>query len=521
MSPHSHRRSLLKKTLQVGSSTMVSRVLGFVREMLQVRYLGVGAAADAFITAFRIPNSLRKMFAEGALSAAFVPAIVGITKDQGQLAASRLLSRVFWMVESGVLIACVLLAWNAHLVIHFIVPGFSAEQIAYAIPFLRILIFFIFFISISALASGALQAVHNFFVPAFGQVILNSVIIVGLIACLYGGWAFTAYAWIIIAGGAIQAGLSVYAYLKQGFVFARADDAAKAHARNVLYKFLPCLVSAGAVEISLFIDAQCASYLHTGSIALFTYAYGFMRMPLGVFVVAFSTITLSHFARVGAYAPKRLSYFLFEACKFFFWVLVPVVFLMSFFAEDIFRTLYLSDNFSYAHVLQAKNVLIILMQGLFFHSINKILLNMCYALHETHIPSIIAIACTALNTLLNFVLMRYMQLAGIAVATTVAAVVQTLLLVWVLYAKFHFKLYVRQFGYFVARAVLQQVMVGTVLIGTVYGIKQLLQHSTYTWAYLFVDTIGFWVWVGPLCGIAALFLWYTRHFFNVHLYFLD
>jgi len=521
MSHHPHKRLLLKRTLQVSSSTLLSRVLGFAREMLQVRYLGVGAAADAFLAAFRIPNSLRKIFAEGALSAAFVPTIVGITKNQGQLAASKLMSRVFWLVELCIIVLCIACALNAEAVIHFVVPGFSAEQTAHAIPFFRILIFFIFFISASALISGALQAVNNFFIPAFGQVILNGVLIGGLVLCLYFKLHIIAYAWIIIFGGGVQAFLSLYAYFKNGFVFTRSDDVAKAHTRTVLRKFLPCVVSASVVEASLFIDLQCASYLKTGSIALFTYANNFMRMPYSVFVLAFTTITLSYFSRVGAYAPKRLSYFLFEAIKFFFWALLPVIFLISFFAEDIFKTLYLSDNFSYDHVLQAKDILIILIQGLFFHSVNKILLNMFYALHETFIPSIVAIVGTVLNTVLNFILMRHFELAGIAYATNIALVVQTCLLVLILYKKFHFKLYFRQFGKFAVRVLIQHIVIGSCLMGLLYGIKKILMHYHGHWTYFFIDSLGLWLWVGPLCGIAALVVWYTRHWFKVNIYFLD
>lgn len=122
------KSSILKKTIEVGSSTLLSRILGIVREGLMARYLGAGAVADVFLTAFRLPNSLRKIFAEGALSAAFVPTLVQVVRQEGINKANKLMSIAFLFFESLVLILCALAMWKAEATISFLAPGFSPEK---------------------------------------------------------------------------------------------------------------------------------------------------------------------------------------------------------------------------------------------------------------------------------------------------------------------------------------------------------------------------------------------------------
>lgn len=190
MSTILHKKSILSKTIQVGGSTAISRILGVMREVLLGNYLGPSVLFDSFITAFKIPNSLRKIFAEGALSASFVPTIVTMMKSGDKGHINAFMSRSFIVIE-GILIAlCTLIFWQAEGVIRAIMPGWfighesvhvlgfplpaawfgfgqALPQVATAVLFLRILIAFIVFISSSALVASVLQAVNHFFVPAF------------------------------------------------------------------------------------------------------------------------------------------------------------------------------------------------------------------------------------------------------------------------------------------------------------------------------------------------------------------
>src|SRR5579872_208309 len=210
MSELLHRKSIIQKTIQVGSSTIISRFFGVAREVLLGNYLGPGAAFDAFVTAFKIPNSLRKIFAEGALSASFVPTLVAMVRAEDRKHVNSFMTRSFLIIETILLGLCCLIFWKAAAVIRFIAPGWfvggqgatflwfclpaawvgqgeALPQVAFAVTFLRILISFILFVSSSALLAAALQSVNHFFVPAFSPIVLNIFFIAGtLIGWIWG-----------------------------------------------------------------------------------------------------------------------------------------------------------------------------------------------------------------------------------------------------------------------------------------------------------------------------------------------
>lgn len=521
MSATLHKKSILKKTFQVGSSTLLSRVFGVIREALMVRFLGAGAVADAFFTAWKIPNSLRKMFAEGALSASFIPTLVRVVR-QDKKQASSLVSLGFLVFEGLLLVLCAFAMWKAHWVLKIIVPGFSAEQIAYTIPMLRILMPFILFMSSSALLACALQSVGHFFVPAFAQVLLNIVFILALIICMQFGLSVDWFCVLILFAGLVQFIAHLYTYFTLHFTFAPINSETRTHFKSVLLKFFPVFFSMSVMEINLFIDTSFASYLPAGSVSLLSYANRFMGIPLGVFAVAFSTILLPHFARVGSYAPKRLSYYLLETTKFVFWVTVPATIVMVFFAEKIFHTIFLSDKFNLAQVYEAQLILIAFLIGLFFFSLNKILLNLYYALHVTWVPTIISIVATVLNFILNYVLMAKYQATGLALATTISSgLVQTILFVGFLYCKYDFKFYTSDFFKFFIRYIAQL----TLILSIFYFIYRMIENYIATLSSAFAQFLlfglGFWFWVGPLCGICLAAIYFSRTLFGVQLYFLN
>lgn len=515
------RRSLMKKTLSVSSANLLSRFFGFIRDMVLIRYLGVGAAADAFHTAFRIPNSLRKIFAEGALSAALIPTLVRVVKEQGREAASRLMTHVFVITQAVVLALCVYVSWHAQSVICLIAPGFSAEQAALAIPLLRILIFYILFVSSSAVLAGALQAINRFFVPSLGQVIFNILVIVAAVVCMFFSWSATTFAWFIVLGGLIQLGMHFYAYTRHQFSVLAPDAAARQQMGELVGKFLPCVLSVGMLEINTIIDAQFASYLPVGSITLLAAALSFFRIPLGILAVPFSSILLPHLARIGAYAPRRLGYYLLESAQLVFWFIIPTILIMSFFAYDIFATLYLSENFPLTSVVTAQWLLIIMLLGLFFFSLNKIVLNIFYALHETFIPTVITLVGAIINTILNYLLMGPWGVYGLAAATSLAGAVQFFLLVYVLHTKFKLPLYYKKLGNFIICACAQFALAAVLFAVLFIGGKYFVASAAEPWRSFFLYKIGFWLWVGPIAGGVGLMLLYTRRWFGLRLYFLD
>jgi len=548
------KKNLILKTIQVGASTLMSRLFGLVRELLTSKYLGVSEMADAFLTAFKIPNSLRKIFAEGALSAACVPTFVKILKNESQKEASSLMSLAFLFFEGLLLLFCGLIFWQADAVIRLIAPGWfltdgaamvsssvpvlgfvlewfapawyclapSIGQAYYATIYLRILISFIVFLSSSALLAGALQAVNHFFIPSFTPVLFNVVFISGLLCCLKFGLSIEWLCCAILFGGFLQFFLHLIVYFKLNFTFGKIDVKTVHHFKQVMVKFLPCLVSMSILELNLFMSTSQATYLPKGSIALLYYANRFMGIPLGVLIGAFSTILLPYFSRISIYAPKRLSIYLLEASKVVFWITIPCTVLMSFLSEKIFHTLLLSEKFSLMHVQQASQLLIIFLTGLFFFSLYKILLNIYYALHDTITPCYISLAVLVINYLLCKLLAPLYGVNGLALAFVITNIIHVTFFAFFLYKKFNFKFYFSAFAKCVASCLMQTAFL-VLLFGCSYFCGQMViaYCANQFFNQFLLYKIGFWLWVGPLFLMTCYLLLVTRKFFKIRLYFLD
>ncbi len=516
------KKTILKKTIEVGGFTFLSRCLGIIREVLMVRYLGASAISDAFLTAYKIPNSLRKVFAEGALSAALIPTLVGTMRTEGKQGIKGLMSLGFLVFEGMVIGLCVLVIFKAESVIRFIAPGFSEYQIQQAIPILQIVMPFIFFISGSALIAGALQAVGHFFVPAVSPVMLNVVFISALILCLIFNLSVLYLCWFILGGGLLVFVMHVVTYVRLRFGFGGITKDDVKRFGKVLGKFCLCLPGISIMELSLFIDTSFASYLSKGSISLIYYANRFVGIPLGVFAVAFSTILLPHFSRVSTYAPKRLHFYLLESAKLVLWVTLPTGLLMAFFSEKIFLTIFLSKKFTLVQVHESGYILCAFLCGLFFFSLNKILLNLYYAMHVTWVPALVAAGAAMTNVVLDMMFIHRFKAFGLALATSISSFVQATLFLFILYKSYGFHLYLRSFFLFALRYLGQVVLFMTPFLLLYYGIEWLIQYCLpITFAYFFIEKIGFWLWVGPLSGIFFFLLWYLRGYFGVRLYFLE
>lgn len=515
------QNKILKKTIEVGSSTLLSRFFGIVREVIMVRYLGASGLSDAFLTAYKIPNSLRKIFAEGALSAAFIPTIVSTIKHDDKQGIAGLMSLSFLVFEGMVVTLCALIMIYAQNIIQFIAPGFSAEQVAQAIPMLHILMPFILFISSSALLGGALHAVGHFFIPAIAPVIINIIFIAGICICLFFNLPVTTLCWFIVLAGAVHFLMHLSMYFKFHFFFGRITRKDLSIFARIMGKFLLCLPSISLMEVALFIDTSFASLLAPGSISLLYYANRFVGIPQGVFAVAFSTVLLPHFSRIHTYSTKRLHFYLLESAKFVLWVTIPVALLMAFFSQEIFSTIFLSKKFTLLQAQEAGNILCAFLIGLFFFSLNKILLNIFYAMHAAWIPAIIALCATIINIILNMLFIEQFQTVGLATATTLSSMVQTACFIVVLHKKYNFRIYLLPFLLFALRYAIQLAFCSALFWLSYCGIIKLITLLLPTQlSSFFIDHVGLWLWVGPLAFICIALLYFSRSLFKINLHFL-
>jgi putative peptidoglycan lipid II flippase len=514
------RKTVMRNTVKIGSFTLASRILGVIRELLTASYLGVGLIPDSFFTAFKIPNTLRKTFAEGSISSAFIPTYVKVKRTEGNKIADSLMSFTFLIIQSIVVILCALTMWKAAGVIRVIAPGFPPEQIEITAGYLRILMPFIFFISSSALLAGALQASGYFFVPAFAPVLLNLTFIAGLALSMFFGLSVETFCFFVLIGGALQLLFHLVAYSYIQLRFGSFHPRGYHYFRQVLGKFFLCLSAMN--EINFFISTSFASFLPHGSISLIHYANRFMGIPQGVFVAALVSVLLPYFSHISSYAPKRLNFYLLESSKLIFWVTVPVTIVMGFFAKDIFLTLFLSAKFSYEQAIEAGNLLLIFLSGLTCLALNKIILNMYYALHATGISSIIALTTLIFNAGLNFIFMPWLSTYVLVLTFTLAAILQTALLLIVLRYKFHFKFYGSRFFSFAVRYGIQLCVIVIPTFIIYYLMVQLISSQLpVSHAHFFLQRMGLWLWIAPLFISMTVLLIYTRKKFGISLYFLD
>jgi putative peptidoglycan lipid II flippase len=477
---------------------------------------------DAFITAFKIPNGLRKIFAEGAMSAAFVPSLSTLINERGRASANGLMSLSFLIFEGFVILLCIAAMVCAPAIITLAAPGFKFEAVAIGARCLPILMPFIFFISSSALFAGALQTVGNFLIPALAPVILNIVFIATLLICLFYNLPLTALCWGILIGGIVQFLLHIVWYVRAGFAFGIPTHADIKIFGTVLTRFILCLPSVSLMELSLFVDTSFASYLKPGSITLINLANRFVGIPLGVFAIAFATVLLPHFSRIAAYAPSRLPFYMLEGAKFVFFVTVPVMILMWYFSESIFETLFLSGTkFTMDHVAEAAQILKVFLLGLFFFSLNRVILNVYYALHIAWVPALISSIAALINVLLDWIFLDYLQTIGLALATTLSAVIRTICLLMILH--YHYKQYFyckRLFIFMLYYSMQALVLFIPCALSYKYIYAVLMPYQANRYVAFMIHNIGFWFWVGPLCLFYCFSVWYFQKKWGKHAYFL-
>ena len=512
------KKSILKKTAEVGSATLFSRIIGLIRTMLMSRYLGVGIESDAFWVAYKIPNFLRKIFAEGALSAAFVPSMVNLVeKDKNKDSSSRLMSLAFIFFESLLALICIIMISQARQVLLFIAPGFK-EQIEIAVPFLQIFSIFILFISSSALLKGALDAVNHFFVPSFAPVVMNIIIVIALLLAIALKWPTIYICYAFLVAAFINFVMHLIIYYKKGFGFYKPNKLALINLYAVIKRFLPILFGMSIIEINLLIDARFASGLAQGSYTLIEYASRFMQIPLGVFATAFATILFPHFGRVSAYAPKRLMFYLFEATKIIIWVMLPMSLIMAFFAKDIFANLMFKSS-DLIHVSKATHVLWAFLVGLIFFSLNKIILNIYYAIKANWLSVWVLIISTMLNIILNQIFMKFIGAPGLALATSISATFQTFLLCYILKRFFKFSFPFSRYANFILKIILNNIIIIPVFLILYYSSCKLIIHLNLK--HILLETVYVWLWLIPLNGLIAFLYIILRKPIGLKLYFLD
>ena len=292
--------NLLKALAAVSSMTLLSRILGFVRDTVVARAFGAGLATDAFFVAFKIPNLLRRLFAEGAFSQAFVPIFAEYKNRRGEADARILVDNVSGVLALALAVVTLIGVAAAPLIVYVSAPGFTAtpEKFALTIDLLRITFPYILFISLVSLAGGILNTYSRFSVPALTPALLNLTFIgFALWAAPYFNPPVKALAWAVFCGGALQLAFQIPFLLKIKMLPRFKLDLKDAGVSRVIRQMGPAVFGVSIGQVSLLINTIFASFLVSGSVSWLYYADRLMEFPTGLLGVALGTILLPSLAK--------------------------------------------------------------------------------------------------------------------------------------------------------------------------------------------------------------------------------
>ncbi|MBI3891939.1 MAG: murein biosynthesis integral membrane protein MurJ [Candidatus Wallbacteria bacterium] len=417
---------------------MLSRVLGLARELIFARFFGAGLATDAFNVAFRIPNLLRDLFAEGALSSAFVPAFTEKLAKEGREAAFELGNRVASCLALVVGAVCVLGLLVAEPLTRVMAPGFASipGKLFLTVQMTRVMMFFLLLIALSAVAMGVLNSLGRFFLPALAPSFLS----VGMIGGAYfltplmprlGFDPVVAMAFGVMLGGLGQLLVQLPPLRREGWIMRFRPRFGDTGVRRIARLMLPGTVGMAATQFSVFINTWIASQLVQGSVSWLNYAFRLMQLPIGIFGVSVGLATQPEVSRMLAEGKRdRIADTVAHALTLVLLLNLPASGGLVVLAEPIVRLLYQGGRFDATDTVATALALQAYCIGLFAYSAVKVVNPVFYALDDAVTPMRNSMINVALTVTFNLAVMRLLGHLGLALGTSVAALASfTLLLV--------------------------------------------------------------------------------------------
>lgn len=425
-------RQLFKSTAVVSSMTLVSRLLGFVRDMLIARLFGVDPATDAFFVAFKIPNFLRRLFAEGAFAHVFVPLLTDYKEQKDKAALKQFINKTAGTLSVYLALITLIGIVIAPLLILLLAPGFSWQgtQHDLSVKLLQITLPYLIFIVLVAFAGGILNAYGKFAVPALTPVFLNICMIVAAV------WLaplmdepVTALAWGVFAAGVVQLLLQLPALKRLGLLPRLTIDFRDSGVNRTINLMLPAIFSVSVTQINLLLDTLIASFLTVGSVSWLYYSDRLVEFPLGILGLALGTVILprlskNHVAEDTMAFSKALDWGLRLALL----VGLPATIGLVLLAEPMLSTLFQYNEFSINDVHYAGQSLKAYAIGLLGYLLIKVLVPGFTARMDMKTPVHYGVIAMIVSLALNVVLVFPLAHAGLALATSLGAFFNALLL---------------------------------------------------------------------------------------------
>jgi putative peptidoglycan lipid II flippase len=418
-------KALLKSTGIVSAMTSLSRVSGFIRDMLYAQLFGAGAGTDAFFVAFRIPNFLRRLFAEGAFSQAFVPVFSEYQTQHQQAELRELVDQVTGTLGAILLLITAIGVLAAPLLILLFAPGFSSDAGKYqlTVDMLRITFPYLLFISLTALAGGVLNSCGRFAIPAVTPVLLNlTMIAAALWLAPHMEKPVMGLAWGVFIAGVVQLGFQI-PFLRQIKLLPRPRWGwASAGVQQVLKLMLPAVFGSSVAQVNLLIDTLLASFLVSGSVSWLYYSDRLVEFPLGIFGVALGTVILPKLSRHHASAETaHFSQTLDWALRWALLIGVPATVALVILAGPMLAALFQYGEFDAHDVAMSTRSLMAFSLGLVAFMLIKVLAPGFYARKDTRSPVKYGIIAMGANTAMTLIFIWPLAHAGLALSTSLAA----------------------------------------------------------------------------------------------------
>jgi putative peptidoglycan lipid II flippase len=394
----------------IGLAVMCSRLLGLAREQIFAALFGGGAAMDAFTAAFRIPNLLRDLFAEGALSTAFVTTFSKTIARGGDEAAWRLANKVATLTALVLGVLCITGMIFAEQLVATLAPGFDPQKAELTALLTRIMFPFILLVSLAALVMGMLNARSVFGMPAMASSFFNIGSIVGGVSLGYwidphfGSRALIGLGVATLLGGALQLAVQLPSLARIGYRFKPDFQWRDAGVKAILLLMGPSVIAASTTQFNVLINSMFASTLGDGAIFWLSIAFRLMQLPLGLFGVALGTVTLPLLSRL--VVAGQMTAFrgeLARAMRLAFLLTIPSTIGLMMLAEPIMSVLYQHGKFTAYEAAQAAGALRFYAIGLAGYAALKVLVNAFYALDRRKTPMFVSFLAVALNLLLNWI----------------------------------------------------------------------------------------------------------------------
>jgi putative peptidoglycan lipid II flippase len=461
--------NLLRILATVSSLTMVSRLLGYVRDFFIARIFGAGLLTDAFFVAFKIPNLLRRLFGEGAFSQAFVPILAEYKNRSSAEETKSLIDAIATVLFLALVAAAALGMAAAPIIVYLTAPGFAAEpeKFALTVQLLRITFPYIVFISLVALAAGILNTWNRFAVPAITPTLLNVAFIVGAVffADRFDPPVLV-LAWAVFVGGLLQLAYQIPFLIKLKLLPRWRLDFSHPGLRRVLLLMLPAAFGVSVSQISLVLNQIFASFLPTGSVSWLYYADRLMELPSGVLGVAVGTILLPSLSKYHAGAnAAEYSRLLDWGLRITVLLAVPAAAALAVLALPLVAMLFQYGRFGVEDAWMTQRALVAYSVGLVGIILVKILAPGFYARQNVATPVKIGIVTLVATQLMNLAFVGPLRHAGLALAIGLGACLNALLLYWYLRRG---KAYVPQPGWplFVLKVLASVALMAVVLFTT-------------------------------------------------------